>query len=293
MATTSGASWPSDGQGAAKGAARALNASPRRQRSEGAVRIAARAFSGLSRVADLAEKGALRLRVPRGGPGLDAVIVNTAGGVACGDELAISAHAEAGAHLVLSTPAAEKVYRSDGPTAHIAVTLRADAGARLDWLPQETILFEGARLVRRFEVDVAGSAAFLAFEALMLGRPAHGDRMAEGFLKDHWRVRRDGALIFADALRLDGMVADLLARPTVADGARALAQLLYVAGDAESRLEEARALLEEAQSECGASAWNGLLAVRFLSRDIETLRRDAASFLMGFRASPLPRVWAG
>ncbi|MFG1346416.1 urease accessory protein UreD [Xanthobacter autotrophicus DSM 431] len=265
---------------------------PARQRSEGRVRIAAVAFGAVTRLADLAEGGALRARLPRGGAGLEAVIVNTAGGVACGDAFSIAATAGPGAHLTLATPAAEKVYRSDGPVAEIDVRLSAEAGARLEWLPQETILFDRARLRRRYQVDVAADATFLSFEGLMLGRLAHGDAMGQGHLEDHWRVRREGALVFADALRLTGDVADLLARRAVAAGNRALATLLYVAPDAESRIEEARGLLEGGQCAAGASAWNGLLCVRWLGPDIETLRRDASSFLMGFRGHPLPRVWA-
>ncbi|MFG1331025.1 urease accessory protein UreD [Xanthobacter autotrophicus] len=299
MATMSAASWRSDREVDAAGVAELPDpsvASAReralRQRSEGRVRIAASAFGGVTRLTDLAEGGALRARLPRGGPGLEAVIVNTAGGVACGDVFSIEAKAGTGAHLTVATPAAEKVYRSDGPCADIQVRLIAEAGARLDWLPQETILFDRARLRRRYEIDLSGTASFLSFEALMLGRLAHGDVMGEGHLEDHWRVRRDGALIFADALRLSGPVGALLARPAVAGGNRALATLLYVAPDAESRLEEARALLDGARCEAGASAWNGLLCVRLLAPDIETLRRDATSFLMAFRQAPLPRVWA-
>ncbi|MDI4666847.1 urease accessory protein UreD [Xanthobacter autotrophicus] len=263
-----------------------------RQRSEGRVRIAVAAFAGVTRLSDLAEGGALRARLPRGGPGLEAVIVNTAGGVASGDVFSIAAQAGPGTHLTVATPAAEKVYRSDGACADIRVRLAAEAGARLEWLPQETILFDRARLKRRYEIDLSGSSSFLSFEALMLGRLAHGDAMGEAHLEDHWRVRRDGALIFADALRLAGPVGALLARPAVAGGNRALATLLYVAPDAERRLEEARVLLEGARSEVGASTWNGLLCVRLLAPDIETLRRDATSFLMAFRKAPLPRVWA-
>ncbi|MFS8038673.1 urease accessory protein UreD [Xanthobacter sp. AM11] len=265
---------------------------PRRQRSEGQVRIAASAFGAATRVSDLAEAGALRARVPRGGAGLEAVIVNTAGGVCCGDRFAIAARAEAGAHLTVSTPAAEKVYRSDGPLAEISVRLAAAEGARLEWLPQETILFDRARLRRRYEVDLSPSAHFLAFEALMLGRLAHGDVMGEGHLEDHWRVRRGGALVFADAFRLSGPVAQLLDRPAVAAGNRALASLLVIAPDAERRLEEARARLAGTPCEAGASAWNGILSVRWLAPDIGTLRRAATSFLMAFRNAPLPRVWA-
>lgn len=283
MATMSAASWRSEAT---------PSASPARQRSEGRVRIAAAAFGAVTRLADLAESGALRARLPRGGPGLEAVIVNTAGGVACGDLFSIAATAGAGSHLTLATPAAEKVYRSDGPLAEIEVRLAAEAGACLEWLPQETILFDRARLRRRYAVDLAADARFLSFEALMLGRLAHGDAMGQGHLEDHWRVRRGGALVFADALRLSGNVAELLKRPAVAAGNRALATLLYVAPDAEARIDEARTLLEGARCTVGASCWNGLLCVRWLGPDIETLRRDATSFLMGFRKRPMPRVWA-
>ncbi|WP_454915777.1 urease accessory protein UreD [Xanthobacter sediminis] len=263
-----------------------------RQRSEGRVHVAAALFGGVSGLKDLAEAGALRARLPRGAEGVEAVVVNTAGGVACGDHFHISATAGAGAHLVVTTPAAEKVYRSDGPVAGIDVRLKAEAGARLEWLPQETILFDRARLERRYAVDLDPSASFLSFEALVLGRLAHGDAMGEGHLVDHWRVRRGGRLVYADALRLSGPIGALLARPAVAGGSRALGTLLYVAPDAEGRLEEARALIGDGPCEAGASAWAGLLAVRWLAPDSATLRRAASSFLMGFRGAPLPRVWA-
>ncbi|MEP9353278.1 urease accessory protein UreD [Xanthobacter sp. KR7-65] len=295
MATTFAASWRSDSgpdPRSAEGASPAATSAPARQRSEGRVRIAATAFGAVTRVSDLAEGGALRVRVPRGGTGLEAVIVNTAGGVCCGDRFAIAASAGPGAHLTISTPAAEKVYRSDGPLAEINVDLVADEGARLEWLPQETILFDRARLRRRYAVELAPSASFLSFEALMLGRLAHGDAMGEGHVEDHWRISRGGALVYADAFRLSGPLAQVLARPTVAAGNRAMATLLFVAPEAESRLEEARGLLADIPCEAGASAWNGLLAVRWLAGDIATLRRAASSFLMAFRKAPLPRVWA-
>lgn len=291
METTCAASWPSE----ARPSEARPSVTPRpvaRQRSEGRVHVAAALFGGVPRLKDLAEAGALRARLPRGGAGVEAVVVNTAGGVACGDRFCMSVAAEAGAHLVVTTPAAEKVYRSDGPVARIDVTLKAAAGARLEWLPQETILFDRARLERRYAVDLDPSAAFLSFEALVLGRLAHGDAMGEGHLSDHWRVRRGGRLVYADALRLAGPIGALLARPAVAAGHRALGTLLYVAPDAEGRLDAARALLEGASCAAGASAWNGLLAVRWLAPDSATLRRTAASFLMGFRDAPLPRVWA-
>lgn len=290
MGMTSAASWPSEPPAEAKAE---HPAPPRRQRSEGrAGLVAARIGSG-SRVADLAESGILRLRLPRhSGAGLEAVLVNTAGGIACGDRTHVTLEAQDGAHLTLATPSAEKVYRSDGETARLDVALKAGAGARLEWLPQETILFDAARLDRRFEVDLHPDAHFLSFEALMLGRIARGEPMAGGHLIDQWRVRRGGGLVYADALRLSGPIGALLARPAIANGNRALGTVLYIAPDASARLEEARDLLAPARSECGASTWNGILAARFLAPDIETLRADATSFLMGLRGAPMPRVWA-
>jgi urease accessory protein len=230
--------------------------------------------------------------MPRvGGPALEAVLINTGGGVACGDQLSIAVDAGRDGRIVLTTPAAEKIYRSDGATAEIAVRLTLAAGADLAWMPQETIVFDRARLTRRFEADIAADARLLLFEAIVFGRVAHGEEVREGFLEDRWRVRREGRLVYADTLHLKGEVAALLDRPAIAAGARALAMLLYVATDAEGRLDEARSLLGGRACLSGASAWNGLLVVRFLARDGAELRRDAMAFLEGFRGCGLPRVW--
>lgn len=290
MEMMSAVSWPSEGAAIQRAGAQA--AGPQRQRSVGRVELVAAASAAGTHLTGLAESGSLRARLPRvEGGGLEAVLVNTAGGVACGDAFHMSITAKAGARVTVATPAAEKVYRSDGPVSHISVKLEAEAGATLHWLPQETILFDTARLARTYEVDLAEDARFLSFEGLMLGRAARGETVREGHLSDRWRVRRAGRLIYADALRLSGPIADLIARPAVAAGGVALGTCLYVAPDAQARLEEARGLLETCACECGASAWNGLLVARFIGRDIETLRRDATSFLMGFTGSPLPRVW--
>lgn len=286
MGTTSAASWPSE-------AAKGEGGAPRRQRAVGRVRLGVNAIAGRSRVSDVAEAGSMRVRMPRvSGPAVEGVLVNTAGGVACGDHFTIEVKAEAGAQAVVATPAAEKIYRSDGETARIDVAITVETGARVDWLPQETLLYDAARLARRFTVDLAPDATFLAFEAIAFGRVARGEEMRTGHLEDHWQVTRSGGLIYADAVRLSGPLGELLRRPTVAAGNRAWATLLYVAPDAEARLDEGRALMESARSECGASAWNGLLAARWLAPDIETLRRDAVAFLTAFRGAPLPRVWA-
>ncbi|AWN52428.1 urease accessory protein UreD [Methylobacterium sp. 17Sr1-1] len=270
----------------------------RRQRSVGHVALSvARMPGGATRVTDLAESGPLRLRLPRPEPGpMEAVLLNSAGGIACGDRFTVEARLAAGADLVLTTTAAEKIYRSDGPVTRLDVALTLEPEAALAWLPQETILFDGARLTRSISAEMAADARLTLFEALVFGRAAKGEVMRDGLLADSWRLRRAGRLTYADSFRLDGAIADTLARRAVAGGARAMATLLHLAPDAESRLDQARALIEAAgcealSVEAGASAWNGMLVMRLLGAEIGPLRLAAARILEGFRGRPLPRVW--
>ncbi|MEA1833125.1 urease accessory protein UreD [Methylobacterium durans] len=267
---------------------------PLRQRSHGRIRLRMGRAGAATIVADLAESGPSRLRFPRThGPMPEAVLVNTAGGIACGDRFEVGLDLDAGSDLVLTTNAAEKIYRSDGPASAILNRVALGAGARLAWLPQETILYDRARLERRFEVDLAEGAGLLACEIVMLGRAASGEVFTAGAIRDRWSVRRAGRLVYADALALAGPVAELLARSAIGGGARAFGTILDLAPGAEARIDEARALLDGPGDglEAGASAWNGHLAVRLLGRDPDALRRCAARFLAAYRREPLPRVW--
>jgi urease accessory protein len=277
--------WPSDGV--------ARTTALTRQRALGRVALGVGSFDGTTRPLRVAESGSLRVRLPRGeGRGLDAVLVNTAGGIACGDRFDVSVDAGQGSFVTLVTPAAEKVYKSDGPVAEVGVRLTLGPGARVDWLPQETLLFDRARLVRRLEADLAEDASLSVFESVVFGREAHRERMSDGLFADSWRIRRGGSLVHAEAVRLSGPIGSLLDRPSVAAGGRALGTFLHVAPDAESRLDEARACLPADEGcEAAAGAWNGLLAVRFCARNAQALRRAAVHFLLAFRHAPLPRVW--
>lgn len=278
-------------------AADPLRPAPARQRSHGVVRLRVGPAGplGPTRLVDLAESGPSRLRLPRQGAErmLEGVLVNTGGGIACGDRFEVEVAVEAGGHCLLTTTAAEKIYRSDGPCAQIANRVVVGPGARLDWLPQETILFDHARLSRRFEADLARDAALLVAEIAVLGRAARGECLEAAHFEDRWRIRRDGRLMYADALRLDGAVTALMARRAIGGGARALATILDLSPGAEARLDEARALLDvlPAAVEAGASAWNGHLAVRMLAPTVAPLREGAAHFLTAWRGRPMPRVW--
>lgn len=273
-------------------------ASAARQRSVGTIRLAVGpgGEGGPTRIRDLAEAGPSRLRFPRVGGAPEAVLVNTAGGIACGDVFEVALDLAPGSDLVFTTTAAEKIYRSDGPESRIDNIVRLGEGARLAWLPQETILFDQARLRRRFEVDLASGAALLAVEIVAFGRAARHERIAGGLFSDAWRVRQGGRLVYADTARLDGAISDLLDRAAIGGGARAAATLLDASPDAEGRLEEARALLgrldrPEEGIEAVASAWNGHLALRMMGRAVGPLRERAARFVAAYRGLPMPRVW--
>ncbi len=239
------------------------------------------------------ETGGYRLRMPRShGSGCDAVIVNTGGGMVGGDHMRIHATAGAGSDVTLTTTAAEKIYRSDGATTRVEVDLTVEAAATLRWLPQETILFDAARLSRRLDVMIASNANLLIGEILVFGRLAMGETMRHGLVEDRWQVRRDGRLVFAEALRLEGAIAETLDRPALGAGARASATLLHVAPDAESRLDAVRAAIEASDGwTAGASAWNGLLSVRALSASPAHLRSAILPVLTILHGRPLPRSW--
>src|SRR5262245_2681055 len=262
-------------------------------RTEGSARLEFICRDGRTHLDVLHQRGAARVRFPNPAQGssLEAVLLNTAGGLTGGDRMALDVKLGPGAEAMLTTAAAEKIYRArDGKTA-ITIELGLGVGANLAWLPQATILFDGARLDRRTEVELAGDARFLAVEMLIFGRQAMGEEVRHGFCRDAWRIRRDGALVFADTLRLSGGIAQALARPATLSGARAAAMLIYVAPDAGSRLTCVRSLLEGAESTAGASAWNGLLVVRAIAREGRRLQADIAPLLRALGGRALPRVW--
>jgi urease accessory protein len=168
--------------------------------------------------------------------------------------------------------------------------LTVEAGAFLEWLPQETILFDRCALDRRLTIDMAAGSWFLGVEMLVFGRAAMGERVVTARLRDLIRVRRGEDLLLHDAIRLDGEVDQVLERTAIAGGARAVATLVYVAPNAEARLDAVREALTEPDS--GASAWNGMLIARILAPDGASSRREVMAALSVLRdGRPLPRVW--
>jgi urease accessory protein len=234
---------------------------------------------------------------PRAGDPPTAVLATTSGGIVGGDRLDIHLRAGPGAQALAAAQAAEKVYRSAGPDCTVEMALEAAAGSRLEWLPQETILFDGARLRRLTRVDLEGDAGVLAGEFLVFGRIARGERFRTGLARDAWEVRLDGRLVWADALHLDGDCLSLLDHPACFGGAAALATILYAGPDAAGLLDRVRAAGTDAAVQQGATCLGPLLVVRLLGHDVLRLREafgrtwaELRSLALG-RPARLPRFW--
>lgn len=260
-------------------------------RAVGAVKFDVHLKDGATRRRELHEEGSLRVRFPSPEQqGLSAVFVNTAGGIAGGDRFDIDIAAGDGAHLTVTTAAAEKIYRSHGPEAQVNIALRAGADARLAWLPQETILFDQARVERRIDIDLSHSASLLLCEIAVFGRAAMGEVMARGSFTDRWRMRIGGKLAFAETVRLEGDIATKLASRAVANGGAAIGTALVVPGD-ESIVARIREVSDAFGAEVGVSAWNGFAIARFCAQDAARLRADMMKVLGCVSPSGLPRLW--
>ncbi|MFT3974370.1 MAG: urease accessory protein UreD [Amaricoccus sp.] len=267
---------------------------PRLQRARGRAEVAVRHDGTAVRLERLFQQGSAKAILPRvHGPVPEVVLVNTAGGVTGGDAFAWSLAAGDGAALVATTQAAERVYRSTGGPAEIRTRLALGTGAALDWLPQETIVFDGGRLDRRIDIDLAADSRLLAVETLVLGRTAMGETVATGALSDQWRLRRAGRLIHAEALRAEGDIARATAGPATLAGGRAVSTVVLAAPGAADRRDEIRDLLkDEAHVAHGVSKKPDLLIVRLMGPDARALRTTLIRLLMRLRGTALPRVWS-
>ena len=251
------------------------------QRSVGAVSLR----MGAGGIIRRRESGAAKVRMP---PAENlAMLINTGGGLAGGDDFQFDITAEEGARLAVTGQAAERVYRSLGPAATVRVELTAGAGADLMWLPLESILFNGAALHRRLEAELAPSARLLAVESVVFGRTEMGEAMNLVDFRDRWRIRRGGKLIFADDIALAGPPP--ASKATLA-GAKAMATILLVSDDCERHLQAVRDAFGDRG---GASAWDGKLVARVLATDGFSLRKSLIPALAAL-AGPqgLPKVWS-
>jgi urease accessory protein len=275
-------------QSGTTGAASAVFAA---NRARGAVKFDVALRDGVTRRGILHESGSLRVRFPSPeSAGLSAVLVNTAGGIAGGDRFDIAISASEGTRLTLTTAAAEKVYRAPGAAAELNIGLKVASGAHLSWLPQETILFDAARIARSIDIDLQAGASLLLGEIAVFGRAAMGETMRRGSFVDRWRLRQGGRLVFAETVRLDGDIGKKLARPAIAKGGVAIATVLLVPGD-EALVARLRENSASFSGEVGLSAWNGFAMARFCAQDASKLRADVMAVVTAAGGAQLPRLW--
>jgi urease accessory protein len=272
---------------------------PRLQRGDGRVEITLSAATGVSRLKHLYQKDPCRALFPEPPTGdlVTAVIATTSGGITGGDRLRIDLSVREAAAAVVTTQAAEKVYRSLGDDCRVDIRVTGDSGTWLEWIPQETILFDQARLRRSTTIEAQPGAMIMAGDQLVFGRLAHGEIFKSGYLRDSWQVMCNGRLVWTDALRLDGNVTSVMTDTAGFAGMVSVATFIYVADDACGHLEVARDLLAGCQARWGATCVNSVLIVRFLSSDPRALRVAFGEFWAGFRQRVrglppnLPRVW--
>jgi len=239
----------------------------------------------------LRQSGSLRLLFPRtSGTGLQAALINTSGGVTGGDTFSTKIHAKAGSHLTVTTQAAERAYAAQhSEIGRIDTHVKVDDDARLSWLPQETILFNNCAVRRKLSIDMAETAQLLAVETLVFGRTAMGEVLTNAQFHDTVTLTRNGHPAYRDAMRFSGDVDAMMRRPGAANGAGALATILYAAPDVAAQLKGVRALLGPT---AGATLLaDGLLLVRSLATDSYTLRQTVMPVLTLLAKTALPRTW--
>jgi urease accessory protein len=268
--------------------------SPAFQRTYGRAAVALGQAGGKVRLTDLHQSGSAKAMLPRvHGPVPEVVFLNTSGGLTGGDRIAYELDLGPGAVAVATTQTAERAYASAGGQAEVSVHLTLGAGARLDWLPQETILFEGSALARRTQADLAQDARLVMTECVVLGRAAMGEVLTRLDFRDWREVRRNGVPVLIEPLALTAAVFG--ERPACLGAARALATVALIAPGAEDVLPAVRAVLSDAGDtpglEAAASGWDGKCVVRVIGADLFEVKKRVAQILGVVRGCPLPRVW--
>jgi urease accessory protein len=221
---------------------------------------------------------------------MEAILINTSGGLTGGDVIEWSVAAAASTKLSITTQANEKIYKAASDTASVSTEITVGDNASVHWLPQETIVFDQASLTRRLDVDLAETAEFLAVEAVLLGRKAMGEAVGRGLFRDRWRIRRDGQLIHAEDMRFEGEIERLTQAAAVLSGQAAFATLFYTGPFCEAFLPRLRDCLGGAYG--GASCWNGKLIARIAAPSGFELRKTLTPAISVLRnGAPVPKVW--
>ncbi len=280
-----------------------IEVSEKLPRAEGQVNVGFRRRGENTVLSDLFQSGSGKARFPKifdGGPP-EAVLINLAGGITGGDCFQQRIHFAKGAHAVVTTQAAEKIYKAsdNAPPAEVSNRLTAEAEASAEWLPQETIFFSGGRVTRRLDVTLDRTARLLACEPVVFGRTAMKETVHAGFFQDSWRISIGDRLVFADGFHLEGDIQRQLDRIAIAAGGKALATMLYVGPDSEGMIgpaKKATAEFHEAGSRAAASRIGPVIVARFVAADGRLLKSMLIPYIERLRSAAgisggLPKLW--
>jgi urease accessory protein len=270
------------------------------QRADGCGRVILLGSENGTRIEDVFEGSPIRIMFPRTEHRAvqEAVLINTAGGIAGGDQLECSVTALPRASIAVTSQAAEKVYRALYEPARVATRLKARESAKLAWLPQETIVFNGARLQRTTEIELFSGAELLALEWLVFGRAAHGEVVLGGSITDSWRVKRDGRLIWADSFRITDEIFPHLKTKALLANCTAIATLIHFGADLDKRLDFLREIIPCLGCDCAATLVGGLMVVRFAAKESSDLKLALRRFLerfgpeLGSGPFKVPKMWS-
>lgn len=262
------------------------------QRSHGAAHVRFAHRAGQTRLVDLHQSGSGKAIMPRmHGASPEVVFLNTSGGITDGDSLSYSVDLGPGGQLTATTQTAERAYASRGSPGRAQVAASVGAGGHLDWVPQETILYDQSHLVRDTKIDLAGDASCLLCDSVILGRHAMGEDPAHARLTDHRLIRRDGRPVWADTLHIDADVLAQRANPALLGSARCFAVIVLVAQGAADLLPALRRVLTQPGTRSAASGWGGKCVLRILAQDSWPLKQQILRALGVLRRGALPRVW--
>jgi len=291
---------PSGEMSAPPGASDALPGDCNLQRASGAGRVVLRGSGSTTEVVDIYQRFPTRFMFPTidGGALKEVVVVNAAGGIAGGDRLELEVTALENSLVTVTSQAAEKIYRALNQPAQVVTKLKARDAGKLAWLPQETIIFDSARMRRQMEIDVRTGTELMALEWLVLGRTAHGEEVVQGHIHDRWLVRRDGRLVWGDSFRVAEETFPHLRRRALLTNFNAIGTLLYFGPHLDRRLEMLREVAQSLACDCGATLVSGLIVVRFAAKALSDLRIALICMIQQFgRESDrgpfrVPKMWS-
>lgn len=262
------------------------------QRARGHAFLSVALSRGASRMVDLAQSGSARVMLPHlPGPQPEAVFLNTSGGLTSGDVLDFGMSVAEGARLTATTQTAERAYLATSGSARLSVRTDVGTAGYLEWLPQETILFQGADLARETWIELARDAQCLVLETVVLGRRAMGEVVTRARLRDRRTVTVLGRPFHVEATALTSEALPHADCPALLGPAFAWSSLALYGPGAESAGDALRSIPAPDGVTFAVSGWNGRTLFRATATDLWPLKLHLARVIAHLTCRPLPRVW--